>query len=77
MDRRDFLKAASLFGISAFSTLSGVSKVLDIDKASNRKIGFKENDMERRAIGGMNVSAIGLGCLPMVGYYGGKLTAQK
>lgn len=77
MDRRDFLKAASLFGISAFSTLSSMSKVLDIDKASNRKIGIKENDMERRVIGGMNVSAIGLGCLPMVGYYGGKYDKQE
>ena len=28
--------------------------------------------MEQRTLGGLNVSAIGLGCLPMVGYYGGK-----
>lgn len=28
--------------------------------------------MEYRNLGGMEVSAIGLGCLPMVGYYGGK-----
>ena len=28
--------------------------------------------MEQRSLGGLNVSAIGLGCLPMVGYYGGK-----
>ena len=33
----------------------------------------KQNkDMEHRNLGGMEVSAIGLGCLPMVGYYGGK-----
>ena len=28
--------------------------------------------MEYRNLGGLAVSAIGLGCLPMVGYYGGK-----
>lgn len=28
--------------------------------------------MEHRKIGSLEVSAIGLGCLPMVGYYGGK-----
>ena len=27
---------------------------------------------ERRMLGNLEVSAIGLGCLPMVGYYGGK-----
>lgn len=32
----------------------------------------KRNNMEHRRLGGMDVSAIGLGCLPMVGYYGGK-----
>ena len=29
-------------------------------------------DMEKRSLGGLSVSAIGLGCLPMVGYYGGR-----
>ena len=29
-------------------------------------------NMEYRNLGGLAVSAIGLGCLPMVGYYGGK-----
>lgn len=28
--------------------------------------------MEHRNLGGLDVSAIGLGCLPMVGYYGGR-----
>ena len=28
--------------------------------------------MEHRKLGSLEVSAIGLGCLPMVGYYGGK-----
>jgi len=28
--------------------------------------------MERRKLENLDVSAIGLGCLPMVGYYGGR-----
>lgn len=32
----------------------------------------QRQDFEHRNLGGMDVSAIGLGCLPMVGYYGGK-----
>lgn len=76
MDRRDFLKAASVFGLSAFGTLSGMSRVLDVDKADNSKVGMKEHDRENRVIGGLNVSAVGLGCLPMVGYYGGKYDKQ-
>lgn len=34
------------------------------------------NGMEHRQIGGLDVSSIGLGCLPMVGYYGGKYDKQ-
>ena len=30
------------------------------------------SSMEYRKLGALDVSAIGLGCLPMVGYYGGK-----
>ena len=32
---------------------------------------------EHRRLGNLEVSAIGLGCLPMVGYYGGKYDMQK
>ena len=31
-----------------------------------------DSSMEHRKLKGLDVSAIGLGCLPMVGYYGGK-----
>lgn len=34
------------------------------------------NGMDHRQIGGLDVSSIGLGCLPMVGYYGGKYDKQ-
>lgn len=39
-------------------------------KATSGKTSKTER-MEHRNLGGLNVSAIGLGCLPMVGYYGG------
>ena len=31
----------------------------------------RTNKWEHRKLGSLEVSAIGLGCLPMVGYYGG------
>lgn len=34
-------------------------------------------NMERRRLGDLEVSAIGLGCLPMVGYYGGKYDRRE
>ena len=33
--------------------------------------------MEYRKLGGMDASAFGLGCLPMVGYYGGKYDKKE
>lgn len=54
-----------------------LTKALRNPKATMKKerlwqIVKKRNNMEYRRLGGMDVSAIGLGCLPMVGYYGGK-----
>lgn len=76
MDRRSFLKKSSLALLLAVAEWSGLSKVLaqyesyfgvrDMPHTENKR------DMEHRNLGGMDVSAIGLGCLPMVGYYGGK-----
>ena len=43
------------------------------DRTNRHSDNLKQSkDMEQRNLGGMEVSAIGLGCLPMVGYYGGK-----
>ena len=70
MDRRDFLKMSSVAAFSAVCAWTGVSKVFS--QSSDGKGQSVRGDMEHRNLGGLDVSAIGLGCLPMVGYYGGR-----
>ena len=79
MDRRNFLKQASGYALAAAGTMTGIGQVFagTMPTSENRTNEFSDNlkqskDMEHRNLGGMEVSAIGLGCLPMVGYYGGK-----
>lgn len=79
MDRRDFLKQASVYALAATGAMAGIERVFasTIPAQENRTNGYYDNlkqnrKMEHRNLGGMEVSAIGLGCLPMVGYYGGK-----
>ena len=71
MDRRNFLKLSSVAG-----SLTGISKVIakgaSESENGDKGINVSSGSIERRKLGGMEVSAIGLGCLPMVGYYGGK-----
>lgn len=81
MNRRNFLKTASSFAILAAGTVTGVSDVF----AQKHTFPSKEadpstdnnNSMEYRRLGNLNVSAIGLGCLPMVGYYGGQYDKRE
>lgn len=78
MDRRNFLKTASGFALAAAGAATGVSRVFAATPSSQEgnksdvKSSSNDNTMEYRNLGGLDVSAIGLGCLPMVGYYGGK-----
>lgn len=84
MDRRSFLKTASGFALLAAGAATGVSRVLAQTVPSSAKKGINhfqealktDGKMEYRKLGGMDVSAIGLGCLPMVGYYGGTYDKQ-
>lgn len=84
MDRRSFLKTASGFALLAAGSATGVSRVLAQTVPSSAKKGINhfqealktDGKMEYRKLGGMDVSAIGLGCLPMVGYYGGTYDKQ-
>lgn len=84
MDRRSFLKAASGFALLAAGTATGVSRMfagtslsLPESNLQDGRIPDTSGTMEYRSLGGLDVSAIGLGCLPMVGYYGGKYDKQE
>lgn len=84
MNRRDFLKKSSLTALLATGEWTGLSKAF---AGSPSATSLQKNDgelnqgattrMEHRNLGGMDVSAIGLGCLPMVGYYGGKYDKKE
>ena len=72
MNRRDFLKHTSAAAIVLAGMAAGAAFVSgrsdDTDKADSCR---PKKQIEHRHLGGMEVSAVGLGCLPMVGYYGG------
>lgn len=78
MDRRTFLRSTSFAAMFAATEMTGLSKVFanPIDKAEEGTMAH-ETQIEPRKLGGLDVSAIGLGCLPMVGYYGGKYDKRE
>ena len=65
MNRRDFIKTSGL--ALMFAGLAAKAETITGDNSNLKQI----KRIEHRNLGGLNVSAIGLGCLPMVGYYGG------
>lgn len=81
MDRRDFLKMSSVTALLAAGEWTGLSKVFaqSPSQPENERSngGNPSGSMEHRKLGGLDVSAIGLGCLPMVGYYGGKYDKRE
>lgn len=48
-----------------------------IGQAAARTKSVPLQNRQHRRLGNLEISAIGLGCLPMVGYYGGKYDKQK
>lgn len=73
MDRRNFLKFSSLSALFAISEFTGATKTFALTKTKAlSETEPNASDMERRHLKNLEVSAIGLGCLPMVGYYGGR-----
>lgn len=75
MNRREFLKTsglAMLFVAAAGSISTGHAEELIHNQKNSLIKSPPPETIENRMLGTLNVSAIGLGCLPMVGYYGGK-----
>lgn len=70
LERRQFIKAGLLLG--AVSLLPNFSAM---GQTSVRGQSFAASG--RRKLGALEVSSIGLGCLPLVGYYGTKLNRAQ
>ena len=79
MKRKDFLKITSGFALSLVSRgwAGEGSSLLPDGPGSSSGVPKKGFLGESRRLGGLEVSPIGLGCLPMVGYYGGKYDKQE
>lgn len=69
--RRRFLAGGLALGVAAFLCPSPGETPYAADTASGDNEVRRGTGMPRRMLGSLEVSAIGLGCLPMVGYYGG------
>ncbi len=71
LTRRDFLSmSAAFFGMAAMGGARAAGGAAVTPSAAS-SAGLS-HVTEKRRLGSLEVSAIGLGCLPMVGYYGGK-----
>lgn len=78
MDRRSFLKQASAYALATTWTMTNLEQIFAATPPAKRNETREPGkSMEHRNLGGMEVSAIGLGCLPMVGYYGGKYDKKE
>lgn len=78
MERRNFLKMTSGLALSLVSRgWAGEASSLPASPDAPSGVLKQRSLGEPRRLGGLEVSAIGLGCLPMVGYYGGKYDKQE
>lgn len=71
--RRRFLAGGLAVGAAALlsSPLCGMGHAATLSAPSTTKSTQLPHSLPQRRLGSLQVSAIGLGCLPMVGYYGG------
>lgn len=71
--RRRFLAGGLTVGAAALlsSSLQGMAHAAALSSPSATKNRQQPHSLPQRRLGSLQVSAIGLGCLPMVGYYGG------
>lgn len=74
LGRRQFLAGGLTLGAAALlsNSINSVAYATNTNATSDTKGGRQNKQIEHRKLGSLEVSAIGLGCLPMVGYYGGK-----
>lgn len=74
LGRRQFLAGGLALGAAALlpHSMNGMAYAADTNAAPDTQGLRQDKQMEHRKLGSLEVSAIGLGCLPMVGYYGGK-----
>lgn len=73
LGRRQFLAGGLALGAAALlpHAMNGMAYAADTNAAPDTQGLRQDKQMEHRKLGSLEVSAIGLGCLPMVGYYGG------
>ena len=71
--RRRFLAGGLAVGAAALlsSSLHGMAHAAALSSPSATKNRQQPRSLPQRRLGSLQVSAIGLGCLPRVGYYGG------
>lgn len=71
--RRRFLAGGLAVGAAALlsSSLHGMAHAATLPSSSATENRQQPRSLPQRRLGSLQVSAIGLGCLPMVGYYGG------
>lgn len=71
--RRRFLAGGLAAGAAVLlsSSLHGMAHAAALSSPSATKNRQQPRSLPQRRLGSLQVSAIGLGCLPMVGYYGG------
>ena len=75
-DRRNFLIAGASLALAA-TTLGRSGAVMakpagqDTPNAPSDAVPVRKETLTTRKLGSLEVSSMGLGCLPMVGYYGG------
>lgn len=70
MNRREFLKMTAGTTLLLAGTAGGISRIFAQSAGQEKPRRGKLST--RRRLGTLEVSPIGLGCLPMVGYYGGR-----
>ena len=70
--RRGFLAGGLALGMMALLSQALPRAAWAAGEGERPEAGRRADRMPSRRLGTLEVSAIGLGCLPMVGYYGGK-----